>query len=124
MPLNLSAPPAFCSSALAIIGSNLAYGSWLSPRYPLKPFVIGPPVAGKQVTDLAQATLASRARSSARLKAARAAWPGVSAPLVVVGSQGVAPGLSANGPSTKLKPTAVVCAPGKRVSSFFLVGSA
>src|SRR5215467_8040243 len=106
------------------MGSNLAYGSWLSPRYPLKPLEIGPPVAGKQVTDLAHATLASNARSRARLKAARAAWPGVSAPLAVVGSPGVAPGLSANSPSTKLKPTAVVLAPGNRVSSFFLMGSA
>src|SRR5256885_10032926 len=106
----------FVYRSLAALASNLAYGSPLSPRYPLKPFTIGPPVAGWQVIACAQAMSASWLRSIAIEKARRPSSPG-SLPLfpvspVLVGSPGLAPGLAANGPVTKLNPTAAVRAPG------------
>src|SRR5260370_37385154 len=106
---------------MAAVASNFVYGSAPSPRDPCRPLLIGPPVAGWQVMECAQAMSVSCARSIAIENALRPSRPGSLG--LVVSSPGLAPGLDANGPRTKLNPRAVLRAPGKTVSSLPLIGS-
>src|ERR1700676_3769297 len=93
-----------CRSALALFTSKTAVGSLPSPRYPWRPLLITPPVAGLQVMPPGpQATLTSWVRSIASEKARR--------PARAMGSS-MLPPAGAKGPVLKLKPTQVVRPPG------------